>query len=484
MAIWSRLIGGIAAIGVGGAAQRAIEPVLEPERQKAWEQNPVRVLALGQIAELVAQGLLDAGKQGYAEASKEGFEPSRVDALVQAMIAVPGVSEALTLVRRNGLVGQDAQISDAQLTHVLTKLKIDPQYHASIKAMVNLPLESAQLAQGIHRGYIKYEAPGFVAPPQTPGKVPFYPQTNIDAAATAAANGEDAEQLQVLVGIAGLPLSLFEMLELLNRDLVTEDDVKRAIANSNLQNQYMDVAINLRRRLLTPSEYSELRLRGWITDQDGRDGAALSGMEPADADLLYHMHGRPLIPHQIQTAIERGGVYDDPMKEDTPGTIRAEIVAELLGEGYSLTNAHAFIDAAQESNIQPQYYRMYIANRFAIPPLFQTVNLLKAGSIPAALATEWLLKGGYDPVDVATIVTDISGGGKATTSTYVKSAQTAVVTAAKKIFTAGGLPPLDAIAYLEAAGISPADAAAIIAQWEIVAQIEGVNIDTAGGTPH
>lgn len=481
-------LGGTAiGVAVGESVGTVLEPALEGPRQEALkdaaDSGATKVLELRELAELVAQAL-NSLEDVLDSVRRNGYDEDQFRSAIQLTLKAPGVGEALTLARRAAFDGVSSATRMAQLEHALAKAMVEGQYWEPLKALVNLPLESAQLAQGIHRGYIAYSAPGFIAPPDTPGMVPFYPQTSIDALATAAANGEDPEQLQVLVGIAGLPLSLFEMLQLLNRGKVTTDDVQRAIANSNLQNQYMDVALELRRQLLTSNDYAELRLRGWITDQAGRDGAALHGMQTDDADLLYHMHGRPLIPHQIQTAIERGGIYDDPMKTDTPGTIRAEIVAELLAEGYSLTNAHAFIDSAQESNIQPQYYRMYIANRFAIPPLFQTVNLLKNGSISPDLATSWLLKDGYDPADVDTIVTDISGGGKATTSPHVKSASTSAVTAIRKAYTGGKLTPPDATALLVQAGETPAGAAAILTQWDIIAQVEGTNIDTAGLTPH
>jgi hypothetical protein len=483
MAIWSRLTGTVAGVAIGEAGAAAVEPAIEVPKQKAWQANQNRILDLGTLAHLVATGLISE-ETVVAEAARNGYAENRLKALIQLQLKAPGIAEALTLYRRNGFVDPSQQISETQLEHALSKAGLEQQYHAAIMSMVNLPLESAQLAQGIHRGYIAYSAPGFVAPPDTPGKVPFYPQTSIDALATAIANGDDAEQLQVLVGIAGLPLSLFEMLQLLNRDLVTEDDVKRAIANSNLQNQYMDVALELRRRLLTPNDYSELRLRGWITDQDGRDGAALSGMEPADADLLYHMHGRPLVVHQIQTSIARGGVYDDPMKADTPGTIRAELVAQLQGEGLSLTNAHAFVDAVQESNIQPQYYGMALANRYTYPSYFVIKPLVQSGAISVADATQIFENEGWPP-DLATKAAVSFGAGTgATTNTHVKSAQTAVVAAAKKAYIGGVLTPADATSRLTAAGLSASDTASILKQWDLISQIEGTSIDTAGGTPH
>ena len=470
-------LGGTAiGVAVGEATGTVLEPSLEAPKQEALKDaadaGATKVLELRDLAELVAQAL-NSVQDVLDSAKRNGYDEDALRSSIQLALKAPGVGEALTLARRAKFDGVTVASRMALLEHALAKGSIEGQYWSALKGLVTLPLESAQLAQGIHRGYIAYSAPGFVAPPDTPGNVPFYPQTSIDALATAAANGEDAEQLQVLVGIAGLPLSLFEMLQLLNRGLVTEDDVKRAIANSNLQNQYMDVALDLKRRLLTPSDYSELRLRGWITDQQGRDGAALSGMESDDADLLYHMHGRPLIPHQIITASERGGVYDDPMKTDAPGTIRAELVAQLQAEGYSLTLAHALVDSAQESNIQPQYYGMYIANRYAIPPLFQTVSLLKSGSISPDLASQWLLKGGYDPEDVKTIVTSVGGTGGTAQSSHVRSATTSAITATRKAFLSRAATEASARDTLTQLGIGAAEQDQLVAVWTAEQNIGG-----------
>jgi hypothetical protein len=416
-------------IAVGEAGATILEPALEAPRQKAWQDSQAKILELPELAALVAQALNELGDV-VEDAARNGYDEDALRSAIQLALHGPGVAEALTLYRRNGLVEPSQQITLTQLEHALAKAGLEGQYWEAIKAQVNLPLEGAQLAQGIHRGYIAYSAPGFIAPPDTPGDVPFYPQTNIDAAATAAANGMDAQQLQVLVGIAGLPLSLFEMLELLNRGLVTEDDVKRAIANSNLQNQYMDVALDLRRRLLTPHEYAELDLRGYLSHDDRDAGAALSGMTPADTELLYNVLGRSVAVHQVTTGLARGGAY--------PGSY------SNVPEPYR--------SAIERSNIREEYSELAYANRYTIPSYFVLKPLTASGAITVDECTQYLLDEGYPP-ELATKAAQSFAAGTSTTAKAPTVSQLSTQYRAGKLTTAQFTSELQALGYSSAAAV-------------------------------
>lgn len=365
--LWSRLTSGIFGVGIGVAASDAIQPALEPVKQDAWAANQYKVLPLGELAELVAQALVTMASAAE-EAGRSGYNENRLEAAVQSALTVPGTGELLRMLRRE-------TIDEDQAVHGFRKAKREPQFDSALLDLMHEKLDPAELAKAIHRNIIPEPDLLIAAPPLTPGKVPQVPQSKIDPIAEVAAYGYDAERLRVLVGNSGLPLSLFEMLELLNRGDVDESDVKRSIAQSNLRNEYMDVALNLRRRLLTPHEYAELALRGWIDKAERDDGAALSGMEPADTELLENMLGRPLAIRQLVQAIARGGKYGGDY-EGVP---------------------EPYLTALRQSNVRPEWGNLAYANRYTLPSAFVLRSMAQAGELTEKETEQLLLDSGWAP---------------------------------------------------------------------------------------
>src|SRR5690242_19982542 len=116
MAIWSRLTAGIAALGIGRAGAIAIEPALEPQRQEAWKASKARVLALGALAEMVAQGLASASDNEEA-ALRNGFTIDKLEALAQVALTAPGTGELDRMLNRK-------TISRADFNAALAKHKV------------------------------------------------------------------------------------------------------------------------------------------------------------------------------------------------------------------------------------------------------------------------------------------------------------------------------------------------------------------------
>jgi hypothetical protein len=273
------------------------------------------------------------------------------------------------------------------------------------------------------------------------------PPSTLDPVAQARALGISHEQLRVLVGNTGLPLSLFEMLQLLNRGIVTEDDVKRAIAESNLRNEYMDVAIPLKRRLLTPHEYGESELRGVLTPAEAKAGAELHGMEPADYDTLFAILGRPLAVHQITTGEARGGVY---------------------GGTYDDVPAGAYRDAIRRSAIRPEYAGLAYANRYSYTVPFWVRLLITSGDITAAEGADFLVKLG-NPPDFAAKIAEVLApqGAAAKLDPWVKKAEGQVWTEAHKAYVKNGISVEQVTPAFTALNI-PADAQlAVLALWDV-----------------
>lgn len=380
MAVWSRLTGAIAAIGIGGAGAAAIEPVLEVPRQKAWSSEPNRVLDLGTIAHLIAQGLLDEAA-AEDEAARNGFRPNRLKAMVQVSLAGPPVAEALQLWRRG-------KITEAQARHALAKARIEQQYHDPILELFYGRLAPADVANAIQQGFMPGDGilPG--DPGGTEGITPPVVEVAIDPVAEAKADGVSADRLQVLAELAGLPPGPMELLDLWNRGVITETAVERGIREGHTKTKWTSALKQLRHYLLSPQTAATLRLKGWITRDESLALGRLRGANADVMDKLFLAQGRPAAPQQMATAVARG--VDGP-------------------DGSPMDRAQ-FEKGIRESDIRPEWAGMLWGIRFAYPPLFQINRLVQAGAIDAATAVEWATKDRYAPEVVTALHTYWSQG--------------------------------------------------------------------------
>ena len=280
--------------------------------------------------------------------------------------------------------------------------------------------------------------------PSGAGKVPRIPQSSLDTLAEFAAQGIDPERARVLVADTGLPLALGEMLQLYNRGEVTATDVKVSVAESNVRNEYMDVALNLARRLLTPHEYAEAELRGQVAD--GSKGAALSGLDPADYKILFGILGRPLNIHQVTTGLARGGKYNANATD------------------YSAVPAGPYRDAIRRSAIRPEFAELDYANRYTYPSGFQIKS--EAADLGEAQTEQLLLEVGWSPKWAKTFATKWAGGTTAGGDKHVAKAQTQLWTTTHSSYKGYEISDATATAALEAAGVAAASTPAVLALWK------------------
>ena len=428
----------LVAVGVGGAAAQALEPDFIDIRQNSWKDNRNLVLDPGTLARLYAAGGVDL-QTAMDQSAFSGLSEDRFRDLAWLAQNVPGAPELLFL-WRYGI------IDEPTFRQALQKTGVRPDFVDAIAGTFTLPLDAGAIATAVHRGIMDGTGLILTEPPTAPGVVPIVPPSTLDPVAQAKALGISHEQLRILVGNTGLPLSLFEMLQLLNRGIVTEDDVKRAIAESNLRNEYMDVAIPLKRRLLTPHEYAEAELRGVLSPADSVAGAELHGMEPTDYATLEAIIGRPLSVHQITTGKARGGTY---------------------GGTYDDVPAGAYRDAIRRSAIRPEYASLAYANRYSYPSAFVMRTLAEAGDLGDVSAVANMLEEiGWPPELAAKVAAKWLPAGAAA-DPYVKKAEGQLWTEAHKAYVKTGIDVAQVTPALDALAIPAADQVTILALWDL-----------------
>ena len=429
---------------IGRASSDAITPVLEPVKQQAWFENQNKVLDANTAAEALAQGIITPTEAEF-DANRTGVSTNRLGVLWRIAQAVPGVGEARNLRRRYKDDGSGRVITLDQLHHVYAKAKLEPQYWDALDALLVNLLEPAEIAKAIHRGIMKADGLLIASPPTQPGKVESVPPSNLDPIQEAAGSGIDAERLRILVGNAGLPLGLHEMLGLMNRGEMTPEDVQRGIAESNLRNEYQDVALALARQLLTARDYVEAQIRGYIDRETRLAGTRLHGMTDADSDLLYLNTGRPLVAHQITTGLARGGKFN-PL----PGELKDPYDA-----------------AVHESNVHPSYYDLWKANRYTYTVPFWWRSLATAGDLQPDAALQLLLNLG-NPPEFAQAMVDhfVTTGTAAKTNPYIGKADTQLWTATHKAYKGNAIDQAAARQRFDLIGIPAAAQTAVLKRWD------------------
>lgn len=369
------------AFGLGFALGRVLEPEGVALVQEAWKVAPIKAPDAVTLAAGVAQGQVDPARAAEW-ASESGYGHDQFNALVDIANTGPALGMAYQAWRRG-------ELTDAQFETALKRTGLEDAWVASLKALKDTLLEPAELAKAIHRGIIAGHGLLVAEPSSTPGRVPTVPPSDINPVHEAAGSGMNAERLRVLVGNAGLPPGPMQMLQLLNRGHITEDDFSRGVGESNLRNEWGPFLLELRRHLLTPSQYVEAFLRGWIDHGAMVDGAALSGLTAEDADLLAQLSGRPLSWHQVWIGLQRGGKYDGPTTGIDP----------------------AFLKALRESNVRPEWYSIAWAQRYSYPSSFVLRAMAQAGDITRAETETILLYEGWEPTLAHKVAGEWAGGG-------------------------------------------------------------------------
>jgi hypothetical protein len=413
-----------------------LQPAFEIPRQDAWSRNRNRILDLGLLARLVAEGGIDLSV-AHEDAHRQGYSDDKLDALVYLEQTVPGVSEALHLWRLGF-------ISDGLMEHVLVKEGLDQRYTAAIlRTKIEELIGLGDIAYAVVRGILP--SPSYVpVPPPTHGtKVQRFPQVNIDPEELAAKIGFSPEALQIMVGRSGLSMAPGMAAQANFRNIIADDDYLMAIAEGDLRTEWAHAVKETSRQIPTSDQFVEAWLRGWLTQQEAEDGAALHGMDPAYTDLIHKVKGRPVTFHEITTGLARGGTYPSSY-DDIPEPYRKSI---------------------QEADIRPEWASLHYANRHLYPSAFVLRSLAQSGDLGGQAAVEQvLLEIGWKPSfaqQVSTAWTTAAAGG----DTHVSKAQTQLWSTTHRSYVAGEIDNPTATAAIEAAGAAAGSAPAVLTLW-------------------
>ena len=388
MALGGKLLGLIA----GGALARAlgvtVEPAVENVRQDAWKENPIGVLDSGTIGALLAKEMIDPGA-AEEQLARQGLSGDKTAYLKEVNQTVPGEGIILELLRR-GFISYD----DAILGEKVEAMR--PEFQGWALELKDAILSPADLANAVQQGFIPNAGllPGLVAG-ETDITIPV-DEVDIDTLKEFAGAGLDDKHAKVLAELVGLPPGPMELLQMLNRGIISDESYYVGIREGHTKTKWANALKALRNAILTPIEGANLYLRKWITQEEMYSIGALSGMSSENMDLLYKMQGRPPGPGQAQTAYNRGLITRDQ-----------------------------FDQMIAQSDVRTEWTDVEFELRRRYPTVFVLRSLVSTGALTAAEGESILLIEGFPP-DLASKIATAWAAGK--TAKQKELAQSAIDT--------------------------------------------------------
>jgi hypothetical protein len=304
-------------------------------------------------------------------------------------------------------------------------------------------LTPAQIALAIVRSLMA--DPNFlpVDLPVSGGKVPAYPQSNIDPLQEAEAHGIDRERLRIMVGEIGLPMSLQSAASAVFRNIIERADFNRAVLEGDTRPEWADAIFEQARQIPTARDFFENALRGYHTFDWALGQAKRHGMSEADATVIYQNQGRPMNIRQITQALSRGADF-----HPEPGELKDPYEASVV-----------------EGNIKPAYYELAKALKYTLPSPFVMRQLTASGVWSEAKAAKRLKDSGWIPQDADEAAAAWAKGTGTTQDTHIAKAQTQLWSTLHRTYLASDADEATARQKLAQLGVPTNAHDAIITLW-------------------
>jgi hypothetical protein len=425
VALLAKFFGRTASEGAAFAFGVATAPVLHPAVRElenlAWAQYKSRPLEAADAAGIVAE---DVELQGWGEdeASLTGISKDRFDALLGEALNAPGIGELFELWRRG-------RIDDAGFAHGLRKAKLEPQWDAPLKALHDVLLSPADLANAVVQGHMDQAA----------------------AEAEAGLQGYTAPRFDVLVENTGLPPGPATLLDWLRRGIITQTEFETGIREGHTKVKYIPFFEAARQPLLSAATAVRLYLKGWYTKAQRDALGEAHGYSSQQMEDWFLSEGRPATAHQIHIGYARG--------------------ANLAG---AANEEDAIRTSVKQSDIRPEYADLIYAQRYSYPSAFVLRALVESGAVTQAEGEQALLFSGWEPTFAAKVAASWagSGGGAAAVNPYIGKADTQLWTAVHKAYVKTGATEAQIEPALAHIVSDAAARAAILADWNLERQVQ------------
>ena len=353
---WAWVQGTATSTALGGGLLLVVQNTLYPTLSTIIRLHPNLPLAPADAAAAVARGIWTPADGRY-DAGGQGIAQNRFDTLVELNRALLGASEVLEMMRRGELDPPGAvaklrragysDVDAAHLVHVAGRIVSTPD----IAAMWNRGIITTE--QAWHMG---------------------------DRDGTARTD------MDRFLELGGEPPPLEPLLLAWRRGIIDEARVDRALRQSPIRFEYIDVVKSLQWQPLSPEVAANSVNQGHLSKQEAAREAGYSGVRPEHFDLLIENAGLP------------------------PGV---ELATEAWNRG--LLTDEQFESAFLESRLKNRYVPLYKALRWRLIPQETLRRMYRAGAITREQTLERLGWLGFSPEDrEALLLADDSGPDDAT----------------------------------------------------------------------
>ena len=415
--LFSKFLGRTASEGAAFAFGFATAPVLHPAVRElenlAWAQYQSRPVDAGTAAAIVAE---DVELQGWGEteASQTGINKARFDALLGEALNAPGIGELFELWRRG-------EITSADFAHGLRKGKLEPRWDTPLRALRDVLLSPADLANAVVQGHM--------------------PQP--EAEAEAALQGYTQPRFDVLVENTGLPPGPETLLAWLRRGIISQAEFETGIREGHTKVKYIPFFEAARQPLLSAATAVRLYLKGWYTKAQRDALGGQWGYSSQQMEDWFLSEGRPATVHQIHIGYARG--------------------AKLAG---AANEEDAIRTSVKQSDIRPEYADLLYAQRYSYPSAFVLRALVESGAVTAAEGEQALLFSGWEPGFAAKVAASWAGAGTGTAAdTHAAKAQTHLWSTTHSSYRSNEISAATASTALAKAGVDAATIPAVLSIW-------------------
>jgi len=210
--------------------------------------------------------------------------------------------------------------------------------------------------------------------------------TPLNLAQEAAKSGYDADRFATLVNLTGNPPGPETLIEMVNRGIISADDMHRGLLQGFLKDEYVTPYFGLQFDLLTAQQYIEADVQNAPAgDEPWSVKAAQAGLQPSEYDTAYYITGNPPGPMQM---------------------------IELMNRGY-MTEAQV-IQGLRESRLKDRYIPFVLQLANTQIPVRELIDAVKAGAVTKDVANKLFANLGYSG-DLADILIK-TGASVATTA--------------------------------------------------------------------
>lgn len=331
--------------GVGTAISEPLRPFVEELAQEAWKLQPSRAVDPEVLATMAVQGVMSEAAAAD-EAALSGINGDRFHRLFLVNGDPIAPEQALDLWNRG-------EIKEADVNRALLQSRLKPEWVNTFKLLRRQILQVADLAQMVVQGVMPIA----------------------EAEKRAAMVGVDAADFGRLVRLSGNPPGPETMLALWNRGKVDEAGVDRALLQSRLKPEWVELFKQSRIRPASTAEAVAAVIKERIPMARGIEIAAENGTDEQTFRMLVDEGGRPIGIGQALTLVRRGDMT----------------IAE-------------FRDVVARSDVKVEFTDHLLQLQTVYPSLAQMRAIIGTGAMRDADAKEILHKLGYTNVVVEGIV--------------------------------------------------------------------------------